>query len=193
MKPQNARIARSLMVFGLMALTVNASALEIGQLQLAGNGCVAPTGAHDVGRIDGASDRYSIPIMLKEEKLSEASLARVSCVMALPISLAANEKLQILDVSQKVRLRAGASSSARFDLEVFLVGQEGTKLNAEINAQEKTVRSTRTLNEEGVLAESKCGDSVMVRANSSARLMGTSRVRVQSEALKLGLRIVACN
>ena len=89
-------------------------------------------------------------------------------------------------------MRAGAQTKASAQVEVFLAGQEGQILKAEIEGKNKTVRSNQTLNDDGVVAESECGKDVIVRANSIAMMQGSAKARVQTEALVLSLRVVSC-
>lgn len=188
MKP----LKSSMLSLAILFAAMSSSAFEIGGLQIAGTGCEAPTGGQELIPILDKPMAFGIPLNMSHEKTADATLLRKSCVMSLPITLAAGEKLQVLDVSQKVRLRAGAQTKASAQVEVFLSGQEGQILKAEIEGKNKTVRSNQTLNDDGVVAESECGKDVIVRANSIAMMQGLSKARVQTEALVLSLRVVSC-
>lgn len=170
-------------------------AFEMGGLQVAGAGCEVPPGGHELIPVSGSSTRFGVPLMINATKLAAPAslgLERKACAMALPVHLAANEKLIVKDVRQRVSLKSavGAKSSAR--LEVFLAGQQGQVLKAEIEGKTKTVRSTQTLNDADVVAESDCGKDVIVRANSSAMISGSGAGRVNTQALYLTLEVVNC-
>ena len=188
MKP----LKSSVLFLSILIAALSSKAFEIGGLQIAGTGCEAPTGGQELIPILDKPMAFGIPLNMTQEKSADATLLRKSCTMSLPITLAAGEKLQVLDVSQKVRLRAGAKSKASTQLEVFLAGQEGQILKAEIEGKNKTVRSSQTLNDDGVVAESECGKDVIVRANSIAMIQGTAKARVETDALILSLRVVSC-
>jgi Domain of unknown function (DUF4360) len=167
-------------------------AIEITDVQIAGSGCSVPVGSQDLIPIVGSVDRFGIPLMMNIEKQSAPSLVRKSCLFSMSVKLQAGQKLQILDVSQKVKLLAGAGAKASTQLEVFLAGQSGVPLKAEIGPANKLQRSSQVLNSVGVVAESACGKDVIVRANSSVMLQGPSRAKVSAEALALSMKIVAC-
>jgi hypothetical protein len=192
--PEGDKMKPSLKIFIASVLFSTLSqAIEITDLQIAGSGCEVPTGGHELIPIAGIADRFGIPVMMKIDKQAAQALVRKSCNMSLAVKLNAGEKLQVLDASQKVRLLAGSGSKASTQLEVFLAGQQGVPLKAEIISTTKLVRSSQVLNDAGVVAESECGKDTIVRANSSVMMQGPSRARVSTAALELSLRIVSCN
>ncbi len=186
MKPSITIIIASLLFSTL------SQAIEITDVQIAGSGCSVAVGGQDLIPVVGSVDRFGIPLMMNIEKQIAPSLVRKSCMLSMSVKLQAGQKLQILDVSQKVRLLAGAGAKASTQLEVFLAGQSGVPLKAEVSAANKIVRSNQVLNSVGVVAESACGKDVVVRANSSVMLQGSARARVNTEALALSMRIVTC-
>jgi hypothetical protein len=167
-------------------------AFEITDLQIAGSGCEVPVGGHELIPVLGSANRFGIPLMMNLEKQASPALNRKLCTMSLAVKLNAGEKLQVLDVSQKVSLLAGVGAKASTQLEVFMAGEVGAPLKAEITGVKKLVRRNQVLNEAGIVAESECGHDTIVRANSSIVLQGDARARVKSDMLALTLRIVAC-
>lgn len=167
-------------------------AFEITDLQIAGSGCEVPVGGHELIPILGTADRFGIPLMMSIEKQASPTLARKVCTMSLAVKLNPGEKLEVLDVSQKVSLLAGIGAKASTELEVFMAGQQAIPLKSEISGVKKLVRRSQTLNDAGVVAESECGQDAIVRANSSIVLQGEARARVKSDMLALSLRVVAC-
>jgi hypothetical protein len=191
--PEGDKMKPSLKIFIASVLFSTLSqAIEITDLQIAGSGCAVPVGGHELIPIAGSVDRFGIPLMMNIEKQSAPSLVRKSCVMSLSVKLNPGQKLQVLNVTQKVKLLAGAGAKASTQLEVFMAGQTGVPLKAEIGSVTKLVRSSQVLNDSGIVAESECGKDVVVRANSSVMLQGPSKARVNTEALALSLRVVRC-
>ncbi len=190
MKP-TVRLSLKIIIASLLFSTLS-QAIEITDVQIAGSGCAVPVGGHELIPVIGSVDRFGIPLMMNIEKQSTTSLVRKSCMLSMSVKLQAGQKLQILDVSQKVKLLAGAGAKASTQLEVFMAGQSGVPLKAEISAVTKIVRSNQILNSVGVVAESACGKDIVVRANSSVMLQGSARARVNTEALALSMRIVTC-
>ncbi len=183
---------KPVLMLAVMIMGLSAKAIDITDLQIAGSGCSVPTGGHELIPIAGSVERFGIPIMMNIDKLAANLIARKSCTMSLAVKLNAGEKLQVIDVAQKVKLTASKGAKASIQLEVFLAGSQGVPLKAEVSAVNKQVRSSQLLNAAGVVAESECGKDVIVRANSSVMLQGAARSKVSSDMLALTLRVVAC-
>lgn len=184
---------KPVLMLAIIIMSLSAKAIEITDLQIAGSGCSVPTGGHELIPIAGSVDRFGVPLMMNIDKLASSSIARKSCVMSLAVKLNAGQKLQVIDAAQKVKLTASAGSKASTQLEVFLAGSQGVPLKAEIAAVNKQVRLSQVLNSAGVVAESECGKDVIVRANSSIMIQGPSRAKINTDALALTLRVVACH
>lgn len=180
----------ALFVFMFLSSTA-ALAAEFGQPALGGAGCIAPANARVIKKIAG-KDRYSVPIQMSVAKSAEAQIGRAACSMALPVSLAAGEKLVVRDVSQKVKFSVGPKTKAIANLEVFLAGDRNEVLKAEVEAKNATIKSTRYLQAEEVVAESACGESLILRANSSVTITGAAITSVKTDAALLVLSIESC-
>lgn len=180
-------------LFTVMVLTSTAAfAAEFGQPAIAGAGCVAPANARVLKKISG-KDRYAAPIQMNVVKGADAQIGRASCNMAIPVSLASGEKLVVRDVSQKAKFSVGPKTKAIANLEVFLAGDHSEVLKAEVEAKTATIKATRYLQAEEVVAESACGGSLIVRANSSVTVTGAGITSVKTDAALLSLSIETCD
>lgn len=169
----------------------SANAATFGALSINGAGCTNKTS--DLKVISQEDSLYALPLNLYVKKESGTSLDRRACTASLSVTLASDEKLVIENVSQKVNTRVHAGGTAKAQLEVFLAGQKGEVLKAESVAADQYVNSRHHLSQDGVVVESACGDEVIVRANASGVAMGSAKVSIYHEDLKLNLKVVKCN
>jgi hypothetical protein len=169
-------------------LTVNAA--TFGALQIAGPGCVNKTSELKV--ISQAESLYALPLNLYVKKEQGVSLDRKACTASLSVTLASDEKLMIENTSQKVNTRVHPGGTAKAQLEVFLAGSKGEILKAESVATDTYVNSRHTLSQEDSVTESSCGGEVILRANASGVAMGSAKVSIYHEDLKLNLKVVKC-
>ena len=171
-----------------------AKAFEIGALQIGGTGCEVPTGAHELIPVSESDLDFAIPIMMRTSKSITPTIERKSCIMSLVVNLDANEKLVIQEASQKVRLIAGSGTKVSTQLEVTLVGKKGQIMAADVTGTNKIARKNLTLEQATQpIVESECDKDTIVRANSSALIMGKSSGRVSSQPLYLSLKVVPCH
>lgn len=175
----------------LIFTALTAQAATFGALDIVGPGCTNKTSELKV--ISQSDSLYALPLNLYVKKEDGVSLDRKACTAKLLVSLASDEKLVIENVSQKVNTRVHPGGTAKAQLEVFLAGQKGEILKAESVALDKYVSSRHQLSQDGQVSESNCGGDVIVRANASAVAMGTAKVSVYHEDLKLNLKVVKCN
>ena len=96
------------------------SAFELGKLALSGTGCFGGT---RVVAIEGEAARYALPIRVRLNKKEDSAFDRRTCNMRLPVSLNANEKLQIWNLSQTVRVIASKDAVVKSTLNFSLVGK----------------------------------------------------------------------
>lgn len=168
----------------------SANAATFGALSIAGAGCTNKTSELKI--ISQEDSLYALPLNLYVKKESGTGLDRKACTASLSVALASDEKLVIENVSQKVNTRVHAGGTAKAQLEVFLAGQKGEVLKAESVATDQYVNSRHHLSQDSVTAESACGGEVIVRANASGVAMGSAKVSIYHEDLKLKLKIVKC-
>ncbi|MBC7419998.1 MAG: hypothetical protein H7328_04655 [Bdellovibrio sp.] len=167
-------------------------AAEIGGLQIAGNGCTVPVGGHELISVVGQNDRFGIPMQVAISKNIAPLLERKVCTFALPVALAKNEKLQILDVSQYTRLSAGKGANVTSSLTVNLVGQAGQALVSSATGTVKTVKVSNYVRADGIISESECGKDVIIRGNVNALAQGNARGTAFTYPLFLTLQVIAC-
>ena len=87
--------------FLLSSFVIQAHAFQMGELITGGTGCF---GSSKIVAVSGTEGRYVLPLRVRVNKKSEATFDRKSCQIRLPIDLNPNEKLQLLDLSQVVRV-----------------------------------------------------------------------------------------
>lgn len=174
----------------ILASAVTVNAATFGTLQIAGSGCVNRTSELKV--ISQQDSLYALPLNLYVKKPADQMLDRKACTASLPVTLAADEKLVIENVSQKVNTRVHVGGTAKAQLEVFLTGQQGEVLKAESTASENYLSSRHHLSQDGKVMESACGQEVIVRANASGLATNTAKVSIYHEDLRLNLKIVKC-
>lgn len=168
-----------------------AHAATFGTLQIAGAGCANKTS--ELKLLSEAESLYALPLNLYVKKESGVSLDRKACAASLAVTLASDEKLVIENTSQKVNTRVHPGGTAKAQLEIFLAGGKGEILKAESVATDKYVSSRHELSQGGVVAESSCGGEVIVRANTSGVAVGSAKVSIYYEDLKLNFKVVKCS
>ncbi|AZZ36127.1 hypothetical protein CIK05_04740 [Bdellovibrio sp. qaytius] len=159
-------------------------AATFGSVTLAGAGCL--TKASELKVLSKADSSYAIPLNLKVD-MDSGGLNRKACSASLPVTLAADEKLVIENISQKVNTNVQSGGSAKAQLEVFFAGQKSEVLKVEAIANDKL-----ELTKAGVVGESSCGGTAIVRANASGVAMGKAKVSINHGELQLNLKVVKC-
>lgn len=167
----------------VLSSVISAQAITFGKLELAGKGCVNKTA--ELKTENEEDSLYSIAMNIKMNK--KGSLDRKTCNVTLPVTLEAGEKLLIQNVSQNVSAEVGAGGKAQAQIEVFLAGETSDVLKTEFTANGK-----KELTMNGTVSESACGGAVNVRANASAVAMGSGKVSLSQDELKLNLRVIKC-
>lgn len=184
----------SVLNIGLLTILTSTSlyAAELGQLTLGGDGCTVATGAQDLIPISGKPGRYQIPAQVAAAKKNAPSLLRNSCNFSLPVQVNKHEKLQVLDVTQAVNLKASKGTTVKTSLEIFLAGQVGNPLTAEAKGVSGTAKVSQTLRADGVVAESECGADSIIRGNLNAVILGSAKGTALTSRLQLTIRTVSC-
>lgn len=175
----------------VMMASTSLHAAVIGEAVLAGQGC-SSTSSNKLRLIVPSQSLYSVPLNLNVLKLDDKSIERQACTVAVPISLGANEKLIVEDVSQKINIRLGSNTTAKAQLEVFLAGQQGEVISGEAESQDQIVKASIKLDRSGHILESKCGEDVLLRANESIAVIGSDVARAISDNLRLKIKVVKC-
>lgn len=180
-------------------LVLAASCLFLGSAQaasgitaeLAGNACEEVVGSHEVQEI--STGRFMIPSSLYLKKDEDKRLARGTCTFAVSLRASAGKKIVVSNVSQLASLRAYPSGvTARVDLEIFKAGAQGNRQSLEVRSEDKVERLTKTIGERGVVVETECEGSAILRGNLSAMLMGAGKARAFTRNLLLDIEEVDC-
>lgn len=167
-----------------------ANAFELGKLALAGSGCF---GGSRVVAIEGENSRYALPIRVRLNKKGDAAFDRKTCNMRLPVSLNANEKLQILNLSHTVRVIADKDAEVKSTLSFSLVGKKSNPLTFSVKAVDDTVSIIENLKSEGLLAESACGSDTIVTGDLNILATGNAKALASTGTALVTLKVVNCN
>ena len=162
----------------LFSIVANASSLIEGPISVSGNGCY---GDLHIVPVSGEKNRFELPIKVNLDKKSKTPFERKICNMRLPISLKANRKLQISDISQVVRIDGRGIKST---LSISVAGKKGKPL---------TTTGSKTVVAEGLVVESDCGHDVILTVDLNVVASGNEIVSANTELVQVTLKIVNCN
>ncbi|WP_374077183.1 hypothetical protein [Bdellovibrio bacteriovorus] len=171
---------------------VQAKALNLGTVEIAGTSCETPVGAHELAEV--SEGRFVIPTGLYLKKEEDKRVARGSCTFALNLKAAAGKKIVVSNSHQLASLRAYPSQTkARMDLEIFKAGSQGVKQILEVEAIDQASKVNKSLGQQEVLIETECGGSAILRGNLAATLMGEGKARAFARNLYVDIAEVDCN
>ncbi len=168
----------------VLSSVISAKAVTFGKLELAGKGCANKTA--ELVKVSEEDSTYSIALNIKINK-TKGSMERKACNATLPVTLEAGEKLLIENISQNTSAEVARGGSAQAQIEVFIAGEINDVLKTEYHSNGK-----KQLTMNGVVSESDCGGAVNVRANASAVALGSGKITLNQEDLKLNLRVIKC-
>lgn len=173
-----------LLAAGLVCSAMTAYSMEMGEVSIAGNICQNPVGTHKV--VSGADpDSFVIPLGVYLKKDNTAGLARGACTFAVPLKAEANKRIVVRAARQFYSLRTYQDvSKAKIDVELFKAGSRGPLLSAEIPGSEGLSKTHGFLVADDVIV-SGCGESLNLRGNLSAMIVGTGKARVFAKDLQL--------
>jgi hypothetical protein len=163
--------------------------IELGELNLVGTACRMETGALEVTIEEG---KLRLPTASILRKASGTGLARGTCNFALPIQLAPDYKLVLKNLETGGDISLAKGTSAQADLEIFVAGQSGNKLQYKEVAKKK-LRKTFALKKAGTILESECGASLILRGNSALLLQGTGTASSAMRSLELEAEVLICS
>ncbi|MEK6627038.1 MAG: hypothetical protein AABY53_00290 [Bdellovibrionota bacterium] len=192
MKPKN--ILQNTLLSALLILlsSLSLQAMELGDVSLAGNGCYGSTIITPVSAVRG---RISLPVRASlNKKAGLASFERSTCNIRIPVKLAPNEKLQILDVAQSVRLSVSAGAEVKSNLNLTLVGRRTPDLTLVVKAEDNNITTAKVLKTEKsvVIAESNCGQDTIIAGNLSLLAVGQSGASATTSSVKVTLKVLSC-
>lgn len=171
-------------VIGLVTLSVpkSAKALELGELKIGGNSCLAQTGEQKLG--ETKEGHFIIPMGMYLKKDEGNSLSRGSCNFSLAVKVDNSKRVLVKSSRILTSLRGKDEiKKLRVDLEVFKAGTIGTKQVAEAqSAASAKVRQESYLVHDDIYT-SNCGESFILRGNLSGIIMGSGVGRIFTKNL----------
>lgn len=174
----------------LLLLSSNAAAFELGKMVLAGSGCF---GGSKVVAIEGEDSRYALPVRVRLNKKAESALDRKTCNMRLPVKLNSDEKLQILNLSQTVRVIASKDAEVKSTLNFSMVGKKANPLVFSVKASGDSVSVIENLKSEGLVAESACGTDTIITGDLNIIATGNAKALASTGTALVTLKVVNCN
>lgn len=173
-----------MLIISLVLVALYSNAMEVGEVQIAGNICQQAVGAHSVEKgIDEGT--YIIPLGVYLKKDNSASLARGSCTFAMSVTADAHKRIRVQQAQQFFSLKSFENvNKVKIDLEVFRAGERGLVMSAELPTANQKEKRHGYLSQEDVLV-SECGAGLTLRGNLSALSMGSGKSRVFAKDLKL--------
>ena len=178
-------------IFTILLTSTSAFSMQTGAISIGGNGCFGASGLIEV---NGESGRYAFPIRVRVNKKSETSFDRKTCNIRLPISLAANEKVQLINLSQVVRVVGYAGAEVKSNLNMSFAGRSAQPLVFETKITDNEPSVIEILKNDGVVAESACGKDTMLTGNLSILANGAgTQAFITTGSAMLTLKVVTCN
>jgi hypothetical protein len=177
-------------IFFIIVTSLAAQALQVGDVVLSGNGCY---GSKEMVAVEGQDSRFEAPVRVKIVKKKEASFGRKVCNMRVPIALTKNEKLQIINVSQSIKVVVGQGGDVRSNLTVSFLGTNAEPLIFDVKSHQRSKALSQILKSEGVVAESDCGKNAMLIIDFNVVASGAAKVSASSGGVLLTLKTLSCN
>jgi len=182
---------RNLIFLFLVLFSASSFSMELGDMIISGNGCFGSSKPVAVNKEEG---RYALPIRAKVNKVAAAAFDRKSCNIRLPISLNTNERVQIINLSQVIRIIANRGTEVKSSLNVGLAGKANEPLTYETLVVNDDTSLIENLKADGIVAESGCGKDTMLTGNLSLIVNGNgAQAFVSTGTALLTLKIVNCN
>lgn len=163
--------------------------VDLGSIAIVGNGCYQGPVQAD---LQISSDKLEIPLSLMVKKDGTASLARGACSLALPIAVDTNHRLVLSDAKIFGRFNLAKGSGSTVNVEIFKAGEKGVSQVTNAEAKDKRLRKNLVLEQSGEVFSLACGESAILRVNSSGILKGSARATTSLRNLELGLRLELC-
>ena len=112
----------------------------------------------------------------------------------MPITVAANEKVQLVNLSQVVRVVASKGAQIKTNLNMGFVGKNAPTLSFDKNISEDDFSNIENLKADGILTESVCGKDTILAGNLSLIVNGSAaQAFVSTGSALLSLKVVRCN
>jgi hypothetical protein len=111
-----------------------------------------------------------------------------------PIKLAPNQKVQLVNLSQVVRIVTYKGAEVKTNLSFGFVGKSSQPLAFEMKASEDDTSTVEILKADGVLAESECGRDAILTGNLSGMFNGIgTRAFLSTGTALVTLKVLSCN
>lgn len=180
----------STLIFQVMPVHGAQKNLVIGQVSLAGEGCLRSS-----HKLDQAGRLRIIPQGFLISSQSASAVQRKACTFSMNFSVNKDTALRISLPSVSGIYKLGQNSSAHISYETFFTGTQGEKLN--INLEGDGSRSSKVFNTVGRTQQLVlgCGSSGIIRGNISLMLNKGQSHEVSSALIKeFGLKVetVSC-
>ena len=187
-------------------ISIKGHTYKLGSFNRVGTGCSGES------KFIEDKDNLKIPLFLSintPNQSLERAFERKTCQFTLPIQLEKNEKLQLVDISQKIKLIAPKGYSIKSELSAYFVGSKfKTPLVLEVQDSEKN----ETLKSKNLDMVSDCGKDVILKGSLNAFVKkqsneqnnknsnalkdsqkSNSAASVSSEELLIQLKSLTCN
>lgn len=182
---------RSYSVILVLLFTLPTLSFELGDVSVVGNGCF---GSGRLVQVNAEEGRYALPIRAKINKMPGILFERRACNLRLPVRMKPTEKLQLVNLSQVVRVVGYQGAEVKTSLSLGIAGQSGSPVSYALKITEKDSSVIENLKADGVIAESICGKDVMLTGNLSLLINGSSaQAFVSTGTALVSLKVVNCN
>ena len=185
-------VSRNFILISVLFFSVLSNAsIKLGDLKTAGNGCFGPT---QIVTVNAEENRIAFPVRVRVNKKAETSFDRKTCNLRLPLKLGPNQKVQLLNLSQVVRVVAYKGAEVKTNLSFSFVGKSSQPVTYEMKSTEDDTSSVEIMKADGVLAESDCGRDAILTGNLSGLINGNgTQAFLSTGAALITLKVVNCN
>ena len=168
-----------------------AATVSFGGVKTAGNGCF---GSEKLVTVNEQEGRFALPIRVRVNKAAETSFDRKTCNLRIPVKISSNKKVQLLNLSQVVRVVSYKGAEINTNLNFGFAGRSGAPLSFSAVTTEDEDSTIQILKQDGVIAESECGRDAMLTANLSALVKGNGAQAFLSTGTALvTIKVVDCD
>lgn len=143
--------------------------ISLGEVALGGTGCAQGNAEALVEETESGSD-VKIQFYSFAVEKEGSGLKRAACSVALPIKVAKGKRIEVSGASALSLIGVEAGDRATIASEIFLAGEAGQQGSVTIHGP----KVDYDLLQIPAKVVSKCGDDVILRANSSVILRNTS-------------------
>lgn len=172
--------------------------IEASALTVNGSGCVLGRLGTSV-EVDMEKNQIELSFrnnLAQTGGISGRWLDRKNCALALPVRVPAGKRLVISQVDMSAKLDATSPATAVIGLEAFLAGTQGSLQTKTLETGSEPVQG-RLLLRRNELLSSRCGESDILRLNTSSRLHGQEFLSAKANVLEvdritLSLKLESC-